>query len=140
MVVYGYAPFAGRKCYDHAYPSETTPGAFRLYDTGQAIANNLASRFVLLDKPFPDHPKGMHHKTYAAKRAKWARMTAPARSMMSAMLYGDALQGWFDDDEIWEANCLKNEQRVNAQMERVDAYDTRYWEDKPTPARGVSAP
>lgn len=138
MAVYGYAPFACRKCHDLAYPSETTSGAFRLYDTGQAIANKLSGRFVLLDEPFPDRPNGMHHKTYAAKHAKWQRMTAPARSMMNAMLYGDAMQGWFDNDEMWEANRLRNEQRVDAKMARVDAYVTRYWEDKPTPARGVS--
>lgn len=138
MAVYGCAPFACRKCHDLAYPSETTSGAFRLYDTGQAIANKLAGRFVSLDEPFPDRPKGMHHKTYAAKRAKWMGMTAPARSMMNAMLDGDAFHGWFDSDECWEANRLKKAHRIKAQKARVDAYVTRYWDDKPTSARGVS--
>ncbi|GHA88557.1 hypothetical protein GCM10009069_09390 [Algimonas arctica] len=98
----------------------------------------MAGRFVLLDEPFPDRPEGMHHKTYAAKRAKWKGTTAPARSMMSAILEGDALQGWFDKDEIWEANRLKKVHRIDAQKAGVDAYAMRYWGDKPTSARGVS--
>lgn len=137
MAVYGCAPFACRKCHDLAYPSETTSGAFRLYDTGQAIAHKMAGQFVALDEPFPDRPKGMHHKTYAAKRAKWERMTAPARAMMDAMLHGDASRGWFVSNDSWRAKRLKEERRKDAQKTRVADYVARYWEGKETPAKGL---
>lgn len=101
---FGAALFACRKCNDLVYLSETTSGAYRLYDTGQTISNKLANRFVALDEPFPERPKGVHHETYAAKKAKWARMTNPTRSMFDMMLSGDALRSWFAFDIIVKAD------------------------------------
>jgi hypothetical protein len=138
MAVYGCAPFACRKCHDLAYPSETTSGAYRLYDTGQAIANKMAGRFVTLDEPFPDRPKGMHHKTYAAKKAKWARMTNPARSMFDMMVSEDVLGSWFALDVIVKVSREKQERLYDAKVKRVEDYVERYWHDKATPAKGVT--
>jgi len=138
MAVYGCAPFACRKCHDLAYPSETTSGAYRLYDTGQAIANKMAGRFVTLDEPFPDRPKGMHHKTYAAKKAKWARMTNPARSMFNMMVSEDVLGSWFALDVIVKVSREKQERLYDAKVKRVEDYVERYWHDKATPAKGVT--
>lgn len=137
MAVYGAAPFACRKCHDLAYPSETTSGAYRLYDTGQAIANKMAGRFVTLDEPFPDRPKGMHHKTYAAKKAKWARMTNPARSMFDTMEADEAFGAWFAIDTIFEDNREKQDRIYDAKVKRVAEYVERYWDNKTTPARRV---
>ncbi|WP_284387804.1 hypothetical protein [Algimonas ampicilliniresistens] len=132
--IYGSAPFACRECYDLAYASETTRGPFRLYDTGQKIAHKLAGRFVTLDEPFPDRPKGMHRKTYEAKRAKWKRMTNPARSIYEGQWSDEMLK---EAGARYRANFDRQDERSRA---NVSAYLERYWQDKPTPANGLNRP
>lgn len=133
--LYAAAPFACRVCHNLAYPSENALPLFRAYDTGQDIAHKLAGRFVTLDEPFPDRPKGMHRKTYERKRAKWAALTGPARS------YADSYLGM---DEAGLKQCraagaafrARREAEEARKMERVAGYIADYWNRKPMPLRG----
>lgn len=136
MAVYAAAPFACRVCHRLAYPSESAPPLFRAYDTGQDIAHKLAGRFVCLDEPFPERPKGMHRATYERKRAKWAALTSPARAFADAHLGTDA-KGIEQCRAAGASYRAEREAQETRKVDRVADYIAAYWDDKPTPLRRV---
>ena len=134
--LYGSAPFACRVCHGLVYPSQMESGLYPQYDRGQEIANQIAGRYVKLGEPFPERPKGMHRRTYEAKREKWDRLTRPAREYFAPQGFGDLA----DHSDVAEAGRIwrismahraeKLERKAARKAERARKWKAAYFADK----------
>jgi len=62
-VLYGSGLFACRECHQLAYESQREAPYSRALSRAQAIHEKLGGTGITGD-PFPEKPKGMHHRTY----------------------------------------------------------------------------
>ena len=128
--LYGSAPFACRTCHGLTYPSQIEKRIYAQYDTGQEIANKLAGRYVTLGEPFPPRPKGMHKRTYEAKRARWDRLTSPARNYAERHVFGHEGEPWELLRVGLDHKRAKEERREAKRAERNRAWVAKYYESQ----------
>lgn len=89
-VLYGLGKyFLCRHCYDLTYESQRESEMYRALRKAQAIREKLGGS-ANMTMPFPERPKGMHHKTY--ERLRWEHDEAQEIELAGMVAWLDKLQ------------------------------------------------